>query len=151
MSQFKNLYDATIKLNASPTGAQEQTDYNNALSIYNNYLSSIRGSVNSTIVNDTSMSNAVETLALTKGNYATSLFNTFIFNPAANLGYVNVNSIATIKSLSTTNSLSTYMKNQRIQQKMFSSYLPNGSPARLIIDYTLDPTLSTTYTATGQN
>ena len=31
-----------MQLNASPTGAQQQTDYYNALSIYNNYLSSIK-------------------------------------------------------------------------------------------------------------
>ena len=45
MSQFKNLYDTNNKLNLLPlpqqSGSQQQTDYNNALTIYNNYLSSI--------------------------------------------------------------------------------------------------------------
>ena len=107
--------------------------------------------VNTNNLNTTQISNPVEIISTSQGNYKSSLLNSFVFNPTNNLGLLNVTLKSTINTIVATNSISTYMKNKLIKQSVYSSYLPNGSPNLLIIDYTLNPLYATNYKATGHN
>ena len=132
-------YNGTVQSNSASGGS------GTAIFFFENDI------ISTPIQNNTQISNAVETISTSQGNYKYGLLNNFIFNPTNNLGLLNVSLKSTIQSVVAINNLSTYMKNNKIKQTLYSSYLPNGSPNSFYIDYTLNPLSATNYKATGHN
>ena len=132
-------YNGTVQSNSASGGS------GTAIFFFENDI------ISTPIQNNTQISNAVETISTSQGNYKYGLLNNFIFNPTNNIGLLKVSLKSTIQSVVAINNLSTYMKNNKIKQTLYSSYLPNGSPNSFYIDYTLNPLSATNYKATGHN